>query len=233
MSVLIVLTSHHQLGATGRQTGMWLEEFLVPYYEFVDAGVHVRLASPNGGAVPIDPASIQAIEQAEIFRRFTNDSALRGRLASAECLDRIHAREVDAVLYPGGHGPLFDLRTDANSIRLIESCFRQGKPIGTICHAGCALLETKNDAGDPLVKGRNVTAFSDSEETAIQLEKAVPYLVESELKRLGANYSKADDWQAHTVQDGLLITGQNPASSGAVAKAIIAAITAADKGVRA
>jgi putative intracellular protease/amidase len=233
MSVLIVLTSHDELGATGRKTGVWLEEFLVPYYEFIDVGLRVRLASPRGGAVPIDPISIQAIEETDIFRRFAADNFLQGLLEASERIDQVDASAVDAVLYPGGHGPLYDLRTNSDSIGLIESILRSGKSVATICHAGCALLDAKTPHGDPLVKGRSVTAFSDSEEAAIQLETTVPYLVESELKRLGANYSKAQDWQAHWVQDEQLITGQNPASSRAVAKAIIDAVSIARKKVSA
>ncbi|MGP8473716.1 type 1 glutamine amidotransferase domain-containing protein [Burkholderia sp. PR2] len=221
MTVLIVLTSHDTLGNTGRKTGVWLEEFLVPYYEFVGAKVHVRIASPLGGEIPIDPLSIDTIKQTDLYQRFERDEKLHAALKNTERLGEIAPDTVDGVLYPGGHGPLFDLRTNAHSIRLIEAMYSAGKPVATICHSGCVLLNVKTASGSPLVRGRRVTAFSDSEEAAVQLEKEVPYLVETELKSLGADYSKAGAWQEHCVIDDLLITGQNPASSAAVAKVVI------------
>ncbi|KVX09153.1 dimethylallyltransferase [Burkholderia ubonensis] len=229
MTVLIVLTSHDTLGNTGRKTGVWLEEFLVPYYEFVEANMHVRIASPLGGEVPIDPLSVETIKHTDLYQRFERDEKLQAALKNTERLREVNPDTVDAVLYPGGHGPLFDLRTDTQSIRLIKAMYNAGKPIATICHSGCVLLDVKTPSGSPFVRGRKVTAFSDSEEAAVQLEKDVPYLVETELKSLGANYSKAGDWQEHCVVDDLLITGQNPASSAAVAKVVIDRLTATAK----
>ncbi|RQM47096.1 type 1 glutamine amidotransferase domain-containing protein [Paraburkholderia bannensis] len=226
MTALIILTSHDVLGDTGRKTGVWLEEFLVPYYAFVDAGVNVRLASPKGGKVPIDPLSVDAIKDTAVYQRYLGDSNLLSALDNAEELSNVTPEAIDAVLYPGGHGPLFDLRHDTHSIRLIQSLHAVGRPVAAICHSGCVLLEVKTPGGAPLVRGRNVTAFSDSEEAAVQLENAVPYLVETELKKLGASYTKAADWQDHCVVDDLLITGQNPASSAAVAKVVIGLLQA-------
>ncbi|SDR53817.1 Putative intracellular protease/amidase [Paraburkholderia fungorum] len=221
MTILIVLTSHDTLGDTGKKTGLWLEEFLAPFYEFTDANIPVRLATPAGGIAPIDPLSIEMIESTDLYRRFANDASLVKLLQNTEQLEKIDAQEVDGVLYPGGHGPLFDLRTNPHSIRLIESLFRTGKPVATICHAGCVLLDAKATSGAPLVNGKNLTAFSDSEEVAAQLAEVVPYLVETELKKLGANYSRAPDWNEYIVRDGQLLSGQNPASSRGVAKALI------------
>ncbi|MFX1767059.1 type 1 glutamine amidotransferase domain-containing protein [Paraburkholderia sp. A1RI-2L] len=221
MTALIILTSHDVLGDTGRKTGVWLEEFLVPYYAFFDVGVNVRLASPKGGKVPVDPLSIDAIKDTPVYQRYLRDSNLLTALDNTEKLNMVTPDTIDAVLYPGGHGPLFDLRHDANSIRLIQNLHAAGRPVAAICHSGCVLLEAKTPSGAPLVRGRKVTAFSDSEEAAVQLEKVVPYLVETELKNLGASYTKAADWQNHCVVDDLLITGQNPASSAAVAKVVI------------
>jgi putative intracellular protease/amidase len=221
MSVLIILTSHDTLGTTGKKTGVWLEEFLVPYYAFVDAKIDVSLASPRGGQVPIDPLSIDAIKETAIYSRYWDDDFLRQNLNSTSVLADLDLDSTDGVVYPGGHGPLFDLRTDPHSINILQSLYEAGKPVAAICHAGCVLLDAKTASGEPLVKGRNVTAFSDSEEAAVHLDKDVPYLVEAELKRRGANYTKGGDWQEHVVTDGLLITGQNPASSAAVASALI------------
>lgn len=222
MSVLFVLTSHETLGDTGRETGLWLEEFLVPYFKIVDAGKAVVLASPKGGTAPIDPASIEAFKASPAYARFLADQVLQNALSRTVKLADVDASNVSAVIYPGGHGPLWDLRDNLASIALIRSLLDQQKPVATICHAGCALLDVKNPDGSPLVKGRAVTAFSDSEEAAVAMENHVPYLVETELKQLGAVYSKAADWADHSVQDGLLITGQNPASSAAVADKVLA-----------
>ncbi|MGN7981205.1 type 1 glutamine amidotransferase domain-containing protein [Burkholderia sp. 22313] len=226
MTTLIILTSHDTLGNTGRKTGVWVEEFLVPYYAFIDAGLPVRLASPHGGPVPLDPLSIEAIKDTDLLNRFRADESLQEALASTELLVDVDPATIEAVVYPGGHGPLYDLRENEASVHIIESLATSSKPVAAICHSGCVLLEAKTASGEPLVRGRKVTAFSNSEEAAVQLEKAVPYLVESELKRLGAVYSKASDWQEHLVVDSLLITGQNPASSGAVAKAVIEVLKA-------
>lgn len=224
MSVLFVLTSHETLGNTGRETGLWLEEFLVPYFKIVDAGKAVVLASPKGGVAPIDPVSVEAFKESPVYARFLADQVLQNALSRTAKLADVDASSVSAVIYPGGHGPLWDLRDNAASITLIRSLLDQQKPVATICHAGCALLDVRNADGSPLVKGRAVTAFSDSEEAAVAMENHVPYLVETELKQLGAVYSKAADWADHSVQDGLLITGQNPASSAAVADKVLALI---------
>lgn len=221
MSVLFVLTSRDSFGETGRETGLWLEEFLVPYYSFVDAGLAVRLASPQGGSTPVDPLSIDAVKDHPLYRRYVGDRILKERMDSTIRLSAVNGSDVSALVYPGGHGPLWDLRDELHSIALIESFIAQGKPVATICHAGCALLNARKSNGQPLVEGIQVTAFSDSEEAAVGLEKAVPYLVETDLKALGAVYSKSGDWESHVVIAGPLITGQNPASSQGVADAVI------------
>lgn len=221
MSILFVLTSHETFGDTGNKTGLWLEEFLVPYYSFVDAGLAVRLSSPKGGKIPVDPGSLEALKDSPLYQRFTSDAILMERMNSTVKLSDVSASDVSAVVYPGGHGPLWDLRDNPHSVALIESFISSGKPVATICHAGCALLDARKSDGRPLVEGVQVTAFSDSEEAAVGLEKAVPYLVETDMKTLGAVYSKAGDWESHIVVSGSLITGQNPASSVGVAEAVI------------
>ncbi|MFB3303347.1 type 1 glutamine amidotransferase domain-containing protein [Pseudomonas sp. AMR01] len=221
MSILFVLTSHATLGDTGRDTGLWLEEFLAPYYRFVDAGLPVSLSSPKGGSVPVDPASIDALKDSPLYLRYQSDATLAERMNGTAKLSSISASDVSALVYPGGHGPLWDLRTDPHSIALIESFISSGKPVATICHAGCALLNARQGDGSPLVDGVQVTAFSDSEEAAVGLEKVVPYLVETDMKALGAVYSKSGDWESHVVVSGALITGQNPASSLGVAEEVI------------
>ncbi|QIH08694.1 MULTISPECIES: type 1 glutamine amidotransferase domain-containing protein [unclassified Pseudomonas] len=225
MSVVFILTSHAVLGDTGRSTGLWLEEFLVPYYAVKDAGQPTLLATPKGGHAPIDPASVEALKDSEVYARFAKDAQLHQALESTTELSSLSPAAIAAAIYPGGHGPLWDLRHDQASIRLIESLLGAGKPVATICHAGCALLEVKKVDGSPLVKGLNVTAFSDSEEAAVAMVEHVPYLVETDLKALGALYTKASDWTEHSVQDGLVITGQNPASSAAVAQKVLAQIS--------
>ena len=222
MTVAIILTSQDAFPDTDRETGVWLEEFLIPYYAFVDADIPVRLASPRGNKAPIDPSSVEAIKDTELYRRFSRDQALLDALDATEKLATVDPSTVNAILYPGGYGPVFDLRNDPHSVRLIEVTYEAGRPVATICHAGCVLLEAKTPSGVSLVQGRELTAFSDSEEIAVNMENAVPYLVETELKRLVASYSKADDWQEYCVTDGALITGQNPASSAAVAQSVIA-----------
>ncbi|CAN1600151.1 type 1 glutamine amidotransferase domain-containing protein [Pseudomonas sp. B21-028] len=221
MSVLFVLTSHDVLGDTGRKTGLWLEEFLAPYYRFIDAGVAVRLASPEGGRVPVDPASVEALKDSALYQRYASDAVLAERMNSTVKLSAVTAGEISALVYPGGHGPLWDLRDDPVSVALIESLSASGKPVATICHAGCALLGARRSDGRPLVEGLQVTAFSDSEEAAIGLDNAVPYLVETDMRALGAVYSKAGDWESHVVVSGSLVTGQNPASSLGVANALM------------
>ena len=221
MKILMVLTSHDQLGNTGKKTGFWLEEFAAPYYAFLDAGADITLASPKGGQPPLDPKSDEADAQTEATERFRKDSAAQAALASTSKLSTVQAASYDAVFYPGGHGPLWDLAEDKDSIALIETMYAAGKPVSAVCHAPGVLRHVRAADGSPLVKGKKVTGFSDSEEAAVQLTDIVPFLVEAELKRLGGNYSKLADWQSYAVADGNLITGQNPASSVAVAQQVL------------
>ncbi|MFJ1298717.1 type 1 glutamine amidotransferase domain-containing protein [Pseudomonadota bacterium AL_CKDN230030165-1A_HGKHYDSX7] len=224
MKILMVLTSHDQLGDTGRKTGFWLEEFAAPYYVFKDAGAELVLASPAGGQPPLDPKSSDPDAQTEATRRFDADPEAQAHLAATVPLAQIDAADHDAVFYPGGHGPLWDLAEDRRSISLIETLLAAGKPVAAVCHAPGVLRHAKAADGRPLVAGRHVTGFSDTEERAVQLEKVVPFLVEDELKRLGGHYTRGPDWAVHVASDGLLITGQNPASSEAAARALIAAL---------
>jgi putative intracellular protease/amidase len=221
LKVLIVLTSHSDLGNTGEKTGFWVEEFAAPYYILSDAGVKVTLASPKGGQPPIDPKSNMPELQTEATRRFNNDEKLKGTLAHTVKLSDVKAEDYDAVFYPGGHGPLWDLSNDPNSINLLETFFKQGKPVALVCHAPAVLVKVKSPLGEPLVKGKEVTGFSNSEEDAAGLTKVVPFLLEDEFKKLGAIYSKGPNWGSYIKKDGLLITGQNPASSEAAAKALL------------
>ncbi|WP_338509292.1 type 1 glutamine amidotransferase domain-containing protein [Pseudomonas trivialis] len=221
MKVLMVLTSHDQLGDTGRKTGFWLEEFAAPYYVFKDAGVEVVLASPAGGQPPLDPVSDQPDAQTEQTRRFAADPAAQQALVNTVKLDTLNADHFDTVFYPGGHGPLWDLAESPTSIALIEAFERAGKPIGFVCHAPGALRHVKAVNGEPLIKGRRVTGFSNSEEAAVQLTDVVPFLVEDEFKKLGGKYEKGADWQSFVIVDGLLVTGQNPGSSSEVAQALL------------
>jgi putative intracellular protease/amidase len=221
MKILMVLTSHDQLGDTGKKTGFWLEEFAAPYYAFLDAGAKLTLASPKGGQPPLDPKSDEPDAQTEATERFRKDSAAQAALASTIKLSAAQASDYDAVFYPGGHGPLWDLAEDKDSIALIETMYAAGKPVSAVCHAPGVLRHARGADGAPLVKGKKVTGFSDSEEAAVQLTDIVPFLVEAELKRLGGNYSKLADWQSYAVADGNLVTGQNPASSVAVAQQVL------------
>jgi putative intracellular protease/amidase len=221
MNILIVLTSHDTLGNTGRKTGFWLEEFAAPYYAFLDAGAKVTLASPLGGQPPLDPKSDDPDAQTDDTRRFQKDSEAQRVLASTRRLAEVQASDFDAVFYPGGHGPLWDLAEDARSVALIETMLAAGKPVSAVCHAPGVLRHAKTADGKPLVQGRQVTGFSNAEEAAVQLTDVVPFLVEDELKKLGGLYSSGPDWQSHVVSDGLLITGQNPGSSVGVAKALL------------
>jgi len=225
MNVLIVLTSHDQLGDTGNKTGFWLEEFAAPYYHLKDAGVNVTLASPKGGQPPIDPTSSKPDAQTDATRRFNDDASAKQELATTVELSTMNVADFDAVFYPGGHGPLWDLYADSDSIALIEGFIAAGKPVASVCHAPAVLLNAKNAAGEPLVKGRNVTGFSNSEEAAVELTEIVPYLLEDELVSKGGQYQRVDDWNTLAVVDGLLITGQNPGSSKAVAEALVKAIS--------
>jgi putative intracellular protease/amidase len=222
MKILMVLTSHDQLGDTGHKTGFWLEEFAAPYYAFLDAGAAVTLASPKGGQPPLDPKSDDPGSQTDATRRFKADASAQAALASTVKLAGLEASAFDAVFYPGGHGPLWDLAEDKDSIHLIEAALAAGKPMGAVCHAPGVLRHVKAADGTPAVKGRAVTGFSDTEEEAVQLTKVVPFLVEAELKRLGGLYTKGADWAPYVLTDGKLVTGQNPASSEPAAQAVLA-----------
>ncbi|WP_418314771.1 type 1 glutamine amidotransferase domain-containing protein [Piscinibacter sakaiensis] len=218
--ILIVLTSHDKLGDTGQKTGFWLEEFAAPYYVFKDAGATLTLASPQGGPPPLDPTSDKPDAQTDATRRFKADSRAQAELADTKKLADVDAGSFDAVFFPGGHGPLWDLADDKHSIALIEQMAKAGKPVAAVCHAPAVLRRPKVD-GKSIVDGRDVTGFTNSEEKAAGLTDVVPFLIEDMLKENGGNYSKADDWQPHIVVDGKLITGQNPASSGPAAEALL------------
>jgi len=222
MKVLVVLTSHDKLGNTGEKTGFWLEELAAPYYRFVDAGAEVTLASPKGGRPPLDPKSDEPDNQSDQTRRFENDSTATAAMANTVRLDSVAAKDFDTVFYSGGHGPMWDLAEDSDSAALIESTLRLGRPVALVCHAPGVLRHVRNEDGSPLVQGRRVTGFTNTEEAAMGLVDVVPFLVEDELKRLGGIYSKAGDMEDYVVEDGLLITGQNPASSSSVAGALLA-----------
>lgn len=220
--VLFVLTSHDELGNTGEKTGFWIEEFASPYYFLKDKGVEITLASPKGGQPPIDPRSADASAETPATKRFNEDEATQAILAKTLKLANINEADYDAVFFPGGHGPLWDLAEDKNSIALIEAFYNNGKPVAAVCHAPAIFKHTKNAAGEPLVKGKKVTGFSNSEEAAVQLTDVVPFLVEDMLKKNGGEYSKKENWAVYTLEDGLLITGQNPASSEQVAELLLA-----------
>ncbi len=224
MKILMVLTSHDQLGDTGLKTGFWLEEFASPYYVFEDAGADITLASPKGGQPPIDPKSHEPDAQTPATERFNRDAAARQALATTRPLDQVDAEDFDALFYPGGHGPLWDLAEDPASIALIEGFLAAGKPVAAVCHAPAVLRHVKRRDGTSLVSGRRVTGFSNSEEAAVQLTEVVPFLVEDMLKANGGHYACGPDWQSHVVVDGPLITGQNPASSDATAAALLKAL---------
>ncbi|MGF9658041.1 type 1 glutamine amidotransferase domain-containing protein [Pantoea agglomerans] len=224
MKILMVLTSHDELGTTGKKTGFWLEELAAPYYAFLDAGAEITLASPKGGQPPLDPKSDEPDSQTDETRRFHADSAAQAVLASTVKLDTVDQAAFDAVFYPGGHGPLWDLANDKHSISLIEQSLQAGKPVALVCHAPGVLRDVKNADGTPLVKGKKVTGFTNSEEEGVGLTEVVPFLVEDVLKQNGGLYSRGDDWQSYTVQDGLLITGQNPGSSAETAKVLLASL---------
>jgi putative intracellular protease/amidase len=228
MKILMVLTSHDQLGNTGHKTGFWLEEFAAPYYVFRDAGATVTLASPKGGQPPIDPKSDLPENQTPAMERFKQDSAAQKHLSQTLKLSSIRADDFDTVFYPGGHGPMWDLAEDPVSIALIEAFYNSGKPVAAVCHAPGALHRVMYQ-GAPLVKGKRVTGFTNSEEEAVQLTNVVPFLVEDELKRLGGLYEKASDWESFAIVDDRLITGQNPASSTAAAQALIGVLATRKK----
>ncbi|WP_042880290.1 type 1 glutamine amidotransferase domain-containing protein [Cupriavidus necator] len=221
MKILMVLTSHDQLGNTGQKTGFWLEEFAAPYYVFKDAGADITLASPKGGQPPIDPKSDDPDAQTDATWRFQGDATAKAVLASTLTLDQVKADDFDAIFYPGGHGPLWDLAEDKRSVALIEQFDRAGKPVAAVCHAPAVFRHARGADGQPLVKGKEVTGFTNSEEEAVQLTKVVPFLVEDMLKANGGRFTRGDDWASHVVVAGRLVTGQNPASSEAAAEALM------------
>ena len=222
MKVLFVLTSHSQLGNTGKKTGFWVEEFAAPYYVMADQGVDVTIASPKGGRPPIDPKSEAPDAQTAATKRYYADEALKEKIAHTKKLAEVNAADFDAVFFPGGHGPMWDLFNDQDSITLIQNFWSAGKPVAAVCHAPSALLNVIDEKGEPLVKGKKVTGFTNSEEEAVQLTKVVPYLLEDALKAKGGKYSSGSDWGSYVVKDGMLITGQNPASSEEAAKELLA-----------
>jgi putative intracellular protease/amidase len=227
MKVLMVLTSHDTLGDTGRKTGFWLEELAAPYYVFKDAGAEITLASPKGGQPPLDPKSDEPMFQTELTARFKADTAANAQLSQTVRLDSIDQKDFDTVFYPGGHGPMWDLAEDTNSIALIESFIAAGKTIALVCHAPGVLRHVKNADGSPFAQGRYLTGFTNTEEEGVGLTKVVPFLVEDVLISQGAVFSKVKDWGVHTVVDGQLITGQNPGSSGEAAEALLTALSQA------
>ncbi|WP_211357863.1 type 1 glutamine amidotransferase domain-containing protein [Bizionia gelidisalsuginis] len=224
MNILFVLTSHDKLGDTGKKTGFWIEEFANPYYSLLDKGATITLATPKGGAAPIDPSSDTPDASTEATERYKKDATAQDKIKNTKVLSTIDAKDFDAVFYPGGHGPLWDLANDKTSIALIEAFNAQQKPIAFVCHAPAALKSVKGTDGQPLVKGKKVTGFTNSEEAAVQLTEVVPFLVEDMLSENGGIYSKKEDWAAYAIQDGNLITGQNPASSELVADKLLDAL---------
>ncbi len=222
--ILIVLTSHDKLGNTGERTGFWLEELSAPYYVLKDAGVQLTLASPLGGQPPLDPKSDDPDAQTDATRRFAADTEAQAELANTRVLSTLDAGDYDAVFYPGGHGPLWDLAEDASSIALIESMLNNGKPVAAVCHAPAVLRHAKDADGKSVVAGKAVTCFTNSEEAAVGLTDVVPFLVEDMLNESGGEFSKGADWEPHVLTDGLLITGQNPASSAPAADALLRAL---------
>ncbi|SEL20680.1 Putative intracellular protease/amidase [Roseovarius nanhaiticus] len=222
MKILMVLTSHDQLGDTGNKTGFWLEEFAAPYYVFKDAGADVVLASPKGGQPPLDPSSDSDDAQTDATKRFKGDDAAQKHLAETEVLSKVSADGFDAIFYPGGHGPLWDLSEDKDSVALIEAFTASDRPVGAVCHAPAVFKHPKGADGKPLVSGKTVTGFTNTEEEGVGLTDVVPFLVEDMLKANGGHYEKGDDWASFVVTDGKLVTGQNPASSEAAAKKLLA-----------
>lgn len=219
--ILMVLTSHSALGDTGENTGFWVEEFASPYYVFADAGIDITLASVKGGQPPIDPKSTMADFQTAATQRFDQDPALLAALAATTALSDIDIAQYDGVFYPGGHGPLWDLTDNSNSQQLINHCLNNHKPVAAVCHASAVLLNVTDQQGEFVIKGKKVTGFSNSEEDAVQLSDVVPFMLEDELVKRGGDYQKGDDWGDFCVADGLLITGQNPASSASAAQQLL------------
>jgi putative intracellular protease/amidase len=228
MKILMVLTSHDRLGDTGRKTGFWLEEFAAPYFTFKDAGAEIVIASPKGGQPPLDPKSNEPTFQTDLTHRFEADPAAQDALANTVRLDSVSQEDFDTVFYPGGHGPMWDLAEDPVSAALIESFLAAGKPVALVCHAPGVLHHVHKADGRPLVEGKKVTGFTNSEEEAVGLTNIVPFLVEDELKRLGGIFSKGADWEPYVLIDGALITGQNPASSGPAAKLLLEQLVPAE-----
>lgn len=229
MKILIVLTSHDTLGNTGRKTGFWLEELAAPYYVFKEAGAELTLVSPKGGQPPLDPKSNEPSFQTDETRRFEADAEAKAALANTIPLSDVLFEEFDAVFYPGGHGPLWDLAEDRDSISLIENTLNAGKPVTLVCHAPGVLRHARKSDGSPLVAGKKVTGFTNTEEEAVGLTDVVPFLVEDELIKNGGQFSKAADWQPYVVREGLLITGQNPASSAPAAEALVALLNSVNR----
>jgi len=223
--ILFVLTSHDQLGNTGEKTGFWIEEFATPYYFFTDKGIEVTIASPKGGQPPIDPKSNLPDYSTLATKRFYADKAAQEKLSKTLTLSKVNQKDYDAIFYPGGHGPMWDLAEDKKSVELIESFYNNSKPVAFVCHGPAALKNVKDKTGAPLVKGKKVTAFTNTEEEAVKLTKVVPFSLEDMLKNNGANYVKGNDWSSFAVADGLLITGQNPTSSELVAEKLIAVLS--------
>lgn len=222
MNILMVLTSHGQMGSSDKKTGFWLEEFVEPYYVFKDAGAHITLASPEGGQPPIDPRSEEeSATQSPLIQRFRQDKELQAALADTVLLSSVSHEEFDAVFYPGGHGPLWDLAQDRDSIMFVEAMHAAGKPVGAVCHGPAVLVQAQRYDGRPLVEGKRVTGFTNTEEEAVQLTGIVPFLVEDALKQKGGIYERGPDWASHVVADGGLVTGQNPASSGDAARMLL------------
>ena len=221
MNILMVLTSHDQLGNTGKKTGFWLEEFAAPYYVFKDAGAQITLASPKGGRPPLDPSSDTEDAQTEATKRYKGDETAQKVLADTTVLSTVSPKGFDAIFYPGGHGPLWDLAKDADSIGLIETFAASDRPVGAVCHAPAVFKHTKGADGKPLVSGKTVTGFTNTEEEGVELTNVVPFLVEDMLKSNGGNYQKGDDWASFVVTDGKLVTGQNPASSKEAAQKLL------------
>jgi putative intracellular protease/amidase len=221
MKILMVLTSHSELGKTGKKTGFWIEEFAAPYYAFLDAGAMISIASPKGGRPPVDPSSDTPENQTTATIRYKADKKLQDIMGKTEKLSSISSDDYDAIFYPGGHGPLWDLTKSAVSINLLEHFWNSNKPVVAVCHAPAVLLNARDKAGEMLLKGKKVTGFSNSEEAAVQLTEVVPFSLENELKYNGGVYSKKENWVSYVVEDGMLITGQNPASSEAAAEALL------------
>jgi putative intracellular protease/amidase len=218
VKILFVLTSHDQLGNTGKKTGFWIEEFATPYYFFTDKNIEVTVATPNGGQAPIDPKSNEPGFQTDATKRYFKDAVAQKLLSNTVKLSSVSQKSFDAIFYPGGHGPMWDLANDENSIALIKSFYNHDKPIAFVCHGSAALVNVKLNNGEYLIAGKNLTSFCNTEEEAVQLTKVVPFCLEDKLKSRGAIYKKGADWSSYVLEDGLLLTGQNPQSSNEVAK---------------